>query len=143
MRIAKFGVYLESLLTYFESLYRGKKNKEKKKEKEKCFGSTNLYCVLYARVLGAASDDIKLNAGSVIEVTRLPGFILQTKGKQRQAHLRYKQLPIRAIYGLGQRQEPTKLNPEFTRPGPSLDPRAGIWAQVHAQIWVYSGIMVY
>ncbi|XP_026390906.1 fatty-acid-binding protein 1-like [Papaver somniferum] len=33
------------------------------------------------KVMGAASDDIKLSAGSVIEITRLPGFILETKVK--------------------------------------------------------------
>ncbi|KAI3950170.1 hypothetical protein MKW92_044484 [Papaver armeniacum] len=33
------------------------------------------------KVMGAASDDIKLSTGSVIEITRLPGFILETKVK--------------------------------------------------------------
>ncbi|XXG49424.1 hypothetical protein AAC387_Pa02g3614 [Persea americana] len=36
---------------------------------------------LVNKVMGAAGDHIKLNAGSVIEITRLPGFILQTKIK--------------------------------------------------------------
>lgn len=40
-----------------------------------------LTTTFYARVMGAAGDHIKLNAGSVIEITRLPGYILQTKGK--------------------------------------------------------------
>lgn len=31
--------------------------------------------------MGEASDDIKLTAGSVIEITRLPGYTLETKGK--------------------------------------------------------------
>lgn len=31
--------------------------------------------------MGEASDDIKLNSGSVIEISRLPGYVLQTKGK--------------------------------------------------------------
>ncbi|XP_026443905.1 fatty-acid-binding protein 1-like isoform X3 [Papaver somniferum] len=31
-------------------------------------------------VMGEASNEIKLPAGSVIEITRLPGYILQTKG---------------------------------------------------------------
>ncbi|KAF8378223.1 hypothetical protein HHK36_029562 [Tetracentron sinense] len=33
------------------------------------------------KMMGAASDDIKLTAGSVIEITKLPGYILQTKVK--------------------------------------------------------------
>ncbi|XP_077226634.1 chalcone isomerase-like protein 1 [Tasmannia lanceolata] len=36
---------------------------------------------LVNRVMGAASDSIKLTSGSVIEIARLPGFILQTKVK--------------------------------------------------------------
>ncbi|BBH00454.1 Chalcone-flavanone isomerase family protein [Prunus dulcis] len=32
------------------------------------------------KVMGQASDDIKLTSGSVIEISRLPGNILQTKG---------------------------------------------------------------
>lgn len=31
--------------------------------------------------MGEASDDIKLTSGSVIEITRLPGYTLETKGK--------------------------------------------------------------
>ncbi|XP_034706984.1 fatty-acid-binding protein 1-like [Vitis riparia] len=31
------------------------------------------------KVMGAASDDIKLTSGSVIEITRLPGYTLETK----------------------------------------------------------------
>ncbi|RVX08759.1 Fatty-acid-binding protein 1 [Vitis vinifera] len=31
------------------------------------------------KVMGEASDDIKLTAGSVIEITRLPGYTLETK----------------------------------------------------------------
>ncbi|XP_058093708.1 chalcone isomerase-like protein 1 [Magnolia sinica] len=34
---------------------------------------------LINKVMGAASDNIKLTTGSVIEITRLPGFTLQTK----------------------------------------------------------------
>lgn len=30
--------------------------------------------------MGEASDDIKLTPGSVIEISRLPGYTLQTKG---------------------------------------------------------------
>lgn len=33
------------------------------------------------RVMGQASDNIKLTPGSVIEISRLPGYTLQTKGK--------------------------------------------------------------
>ncbi|KAL5976562.1 hypothetical protein ACLOJK_020895 [Asimina triloba] len=33
-------------------------------------------------VMGAANDSIKLSSGSVIEITRLPGFILQTRVKE-------------------------------------------------------------
>lgn len=33
------------------------------------------------RVMGQASDDIKLTSGSVIEISRLPGYTLQTKGE--------------------------------------------------------------
>ncbi|XP_034208420.1 fatty-acid-binding protein 1-like [Prunus dulcis] len=35
---------------------------------------------MMVRVMGQASDDIKLTSGSVIEISRLPGNILQTKG---------------------------------------------------------------
>lgn len=31
--------------------------------------------------MGEATDDIKLTSGSVIEISRLPGYILQTKGQ--------------------------------------------------------------
>lgn len=31
--------------------------------------------------MGEASDDIKLTPGSEIEISRLPGYILQTKGR--------------------------------------------------------------
>ncbi|KAK4347743.1 hypothetical protein RND71_034082 [Anisodus tanguticus] len=31
--------------------------------------------------MGEASDDIKLTSASVIEISRLPGYVLQTKGK--------------------------------------------------------------
>lgn len=31
--------------------------------------------------MGEASDDIKLTPGSIIEISRLPGYTLQTKGK--------------------------------------------------------------
>lgn len=31
--------------------------------------------------MGEASDNIKLKAGSIIEISRLQGFTLQTKGK--------------------------------------------------------------
>ncbi|KAL3629174.1 Chalcone isomerase-like protein 1 [Castilleja foliolosa] len=36
---------------------------------------------LSKKIMGEASDDIKLSLGSVIEISRLPGFILQTKVK--------------------------------------------------------------
>ncbi|KAI3887326.1 hypothetical protein MKX03_002730 [Papaver bracteatum] len=36
---------------------------------------------LTAKVFGDASDNIKLTSGSIIEITRLPGYILQTKVK--------------------------------------------------------------
>eukprot|EP00262_Sarcandra_glabra_P002364 TRINITY_DN12649_c0_g1_i1.p1 TRINITY_DN12649_c0_g1~~TRINITY_DN12649_c0_g1_i1.p1 ORF type:complete len:228 (-),score=59.39 TRINITY_DN12649_c0_g1_i1:189-851(-) len=36
---------------------------------------------LQSKVMGDASDSIKLTTGSTIEITRLPGFILQTKVK--------------------------------------------------------------
>ncbi|CAK9159160.1 unnamed protein product [Ilex paraguariensis] len=36
---------------------------------------------LTKRIMGEASDDIKLTSGSVIEISRSPGFILQTKVK--------------------------------------------------------------
>ncbi|GFQ06496.1 fatty-acid-binding protein 1 [Phtheirospermum japonicum] len=36
---------------------------------------------LTKKIMGEASDDIKLSPGSVIEISRLPGFILQTKVK--------------------------------------------------------------
>lgn len=32
------------------------------------------------RIMGDASDHIKLTSGSVIEISRLPGYTLQTKG---------------------------------------------------------------
>ncbi|CAN0924612.1 Chalcone isomerase-like protein 1, partial [Linum grandiflorum] len=32
------------------------------------------------QVMGAASDGIKLSSGSIIEISRLPGYVLQTKG---------------------------------------------------------------
>ncbi|KAL1163282.1 hypothetical protein V6Z11_A07G259300 [Gossypium hirsutum] len=31
------------------------------------------------KVMGQASDDIKLTSGSLIEISRLPGFVLETK----------------------------------------------------------------
>ncbi|XP_028118698.1 fatty-acid-binding protein 1-like [Camellia sinensis] len=34
---------------------------------------------LTKKIMGEASDDIKLTSGSVIEISRLPGYILQTK----------------------------------------------------------------
>ncbi|KAI8533609.1 hypothetical protein RHMOL_Rhmol10G0023000 [Rhododendron molle] len=34
---------------------------------------------LAKKVMGEASDDIKLTSGSVVEISRLPGYILQTK----------------------------------------------------------------
>ncbi|GFZ19048.1 hypothetical protein Acr_27g0007870 [Actinidia rufa] len=34
---------------------------------------------LTRKIMGEASDDIKLTPGSVIEISRLPGFVLQTK----------------------------------------------------------------
>ncbi|OIT03725.1 PREDICTED: fatty-acid-binding protein 1-like [Nicotiana attenuata] len=34
---------------------------------------------LTKKIMGEASDDIKLTSGSVIEISRLPGFVLQTK----------------------------------------------------------------
>ncbi|CAL5370504.1 unnamed protein product [Camellia sinensis] len=34
---------------------------------------------LTKKIMGGASDDIKLTSGSVIEISRLPGYILQTK----------------------------------------------------------------
>lgn len=37
------------------------------------------------RVMGEASDDIKLTHGSVIEIARLPGYTLETKGKGTRA----------------------------------------------------------
>ncbi|KAK9119835.1 hypothetical protein Scep_017928 [Stephania cephalantha] len=36
---------------------------------------------LSSKVMGNASDDIKLPSGSEIEISRLPGYVLQTKGK--------------------------------------------------------------
>ncbi|KAL6518796.1 hypothetical protein OROHE_017549 [Orobanche hederae] len=36
---------------------------------------------LTKKIMGEASDDIKLTPGSVIEISRLPGYILQTKVK--------------------------------------------------------------
>ncbi|KHG29425.1 UDP-N-acetylenolpyruvoylglucosamine reductase [Gossypium arboreum] len=33
------------------------------------------------KVMGQASDDIKLTSGSLIEISRLPGFVLETKGE--------------------------------------------------------------
>ncbi|TMW90891.1 hypothetical protein EJD97_015087 [Solanum chilense] len=36
---------------------------------------------LTKKIMGEASDDIKLNSGSVIEISRLPGYVLQTKVK--------------------------------------------------------------
>ncbi|KAF9590227.1 hypothetical protein IFM89_032005 [Coptis chinensis] len=38
------------------------------------------------KVMGGASDAIKLSAGSVIEVTKSPGYVLQTKGKAIVMH---------------------------------------------------------
>ncbi|KAJ8546371.1 hypothetical protein K7X08_018954 [Anisodus acutangulus] len=34
---------------------------------------------LTKKIMGEASDDIKLTSGSVIEISRLPGYVLQTK----------------------------------------------------------------
>lgn len=34
-----------------------------------------------SRIIGEASDNIKLKAGSIIEISRLQGFKLQTTGK--------------------------------------------------------------
>lgn len=34
------------------------------------------------RIMGQASDNVKLTSGSVIEVSRLPGYVLQTKGEK-------------------------------------------------------------
>ncbi|XP_059284722.1 chalcone isomerase-like protein 1 [Lycium ferocissimum] len=36
---------------------------------------------LTKKIMGEASDDIKLTSGSVIEISRLPGYVLQTKVK--------------------------------------------------------------
>ncbi|CAK7328135.1 unnamed protein product [Dovyalis caffra] len=52
----------EGLGASIKKLTGGKKNEE-----------------LTSKVMGAASDDIKLTTGSVIEISRLPGYILQTK----------------------------------------------------------------
>ncbi|XP_075106656.1 chalcone isomerase-like protein 1 isoform X2 [Nicotiana tabacum] len=37
---------------------------------------------LTKKIMGEASDDIKLTSGSVIEISRLPGYVLQTKGTE-------------------------------------------------------------
>ncbi|MBA0758647.1 hypothetical protein Gotri_021626 [Gossypium trilobum] len=37
--------------------------------------------MLMGRRMGQASDDIKLTPGSLIEISRLPGFVLETKGE--------------------------------------------------------------
>ncbi|KAK9108215.1 hypothetical protein Syun_024226 [Stephania yunnanensis] len=42
---------------------------------------------LSSKVMGNASDDIKLPSGSEIEISRLPGYILQTKGKHKFVEL--------------------------------------------------------
>lgn len=36
--------------------------------------------------MGEASDDIKLTTGSVVEISRLPGYILQTKGNDTRVN---------------------------------------------------------
>lgn len=45
--------------------------------------------------MGEASDDIKLTSGSVVEISRLPGYILQTKGKDMRVN--YSKLSINSI----------------------------------------------
>lgn len=39
--------------------------------------------------MGQASDDIKLTPGSLIEISRLPGYVLQTKGECYRDELVY------------------------------------------------------
>ena len=44
------------------------------------FDFINTLLVVY-RIMADADNRIKLPPGSVIEITRLPGYVLQTKGK--------------------------------------------------------------
>ncbi|OVA20603.1 Chalcone isomerase [Macleaya cordata] len=50
------------------------------------------------KVMGEASDNIKLTAGSVIEITRLPGYILQTKVKDEVVSKVESELLCRAYF---------------------------------------------
>ncbi|KAG9446732.1 hypothetical protein H6P81_012860 [Aristolochia fimbriata] len=50
------------------------------------------------KVMGAASDAIKLSPGSVIEITKLPGFVIQTKVKDEVISTVESQLLCRAYF---------------------------------------------
>ncbi|KAK6913064.1 Chalcone isomerase [Dillenia turbinata] len=51
----------------------------------------------YPRVLGQASDDIKLSAGSVIEIAKVPGYVLQTTVKGEVVSTAQNELLCRAF----------------------------------------------
>ncbi|KAF8399782.1 hypothetical protein HHK36_015652 [Tetracentron sinense] len=53
---------------------------------------------LLKKVMGGASDDIKLTTGSVIEITRFPGYILQTKVKDEVVSKVESELLCRAYF---------------------------------------------
>ncbi|ONK58790.1 uncharacterized protein A4U43_C09F16670 [Asparagus officinalis] len=55
---------------------------------------------LVNKVMGAAKDSIKLSAGSVIEITRLPGYILQMKVKDEQISEVESELLCRAYFDM-------------------------------------------
>ncbi|XP_068664540.1 chalcone isomerase-like protein 1 [Aristolochia californica] len=50
------------------------------------------------KVMGAASDAIKLSHGSVIEITKLPGFVIQTKVKDEVISTVESELLCRAYF---------------------------------------------
>ncbi|KAH0467908.1 hypothetical protein IEQ34_002941 [Dendrobium chrysotoxum] len=55
---------------------------------------------LVSKVMGSATDDIKLPSGSVIEISRLPGFVLQTKVKGEVISVVQSKLLCRAYFHL-------------------------------------------
>ncbi|KAK1271533.1 Fatty-acid-binding protein 1 [Acorus gramineus] len=61
---------------------------------------------LVSKVMGAAKDSIKLSSGSVIEITRLPGYILQTKVKGELVSSVESELLCRAYFNMYLGDEP-------------------------------------
>ncbi|XP_058109726.1 chalcone isomerase-like protein 1 [Magnolia sinica] len=55
---------------------------------------------LVNKVMGAATDNIKLSSGSVIEITRFPGFILQAKVKEEIVSKVESELLCRAYFDM-------------------------------------------